>query len=266
MKRDKNSNILTAKAIVSTVIFILLVGCSCSSLKTPKDNQDVFEGQNSYSYEIEVIFDSTSFSDGRFPIYTFSRPVFEETSELAKEINRLFVQEEKEMYKEMRAAEDAFISFPQDIHWESNYPWKHTKLTECVFEKSGVLSFILNEEWYMGGVCNKKIKGYTFDFNSGHKLSIADVLYGDEAQITVILEDMFYLWYENAYGVELTNETYKNNVKKQSGLAANFYLSKDGIHVFCEPYTLPATQYGIDILIPWKRVDLIQQNLVSLTL
>ena len=235
-------------AVVLVMVFGLLPGC----------NNTVSEYVKPYRYEIEITLNNSP-SDGKFPIYTFSRPVFEETSELAKLINQIFIQKQNALYDEMKKEEKAYESFPDDIGWDINNPWTHTELSECSFERLGIISFTLNGEWYMGGVRNGWKVGYTFDFNLGRELKIADVLFGSETQITATLEKEFNAWYERSYGFKLEDEYSKNRIKEQSGSDANFYLSKDGVHIFYEPYTVSGTQNGIDILIPWTRTELVQQ-------
>lgn len=104
----------------------------------------------------------------------------------------------------------------------------------------------------MGGVHNGWKKGYTFDFVLGRELKISDIFCENEEQLKTILANKFYDWLESE--TEIANELFnanKERILEQSGLDANFYLAEDGVHVFYEPYTIPATQNGIDILIPY---------------
>jgi len=237
-------------------IFCLLSACGTAPIKSSEITSDE---KMAYSYKIDTSFDNSS-SNGRNPILTFSRPVFEETSELAKEINQIYAELEKPIIDKMMLNNGPI---PDEVKLLPDYPWHYTELSECTYEKSGIVSFVLNGDWYMGGVQNSWKIGHTFDFTLGRELKINDVLRGDESQITAALENEFYNWYKKENGYEISENSGKDNLKKESGLDTNFYLAGDGLHVIYIPHIATLIQNGIDILIPWTRTDLVRPQWTS---
>jgi len=236
------------------------------SNKTETNNSGSNEAKSNdlYSYEIKMTADNSS-SGSRKVIYKFSRPVFEETSSLAKIINNIYMKKEKDFVNDMNEAGD---SVPKEALSDPEYPHHHTELTECTYEKDGIVSFVTNGDWFMGGVHNSWKTGHTFDFVLGRELKITDILLGNESQIKAALEKEFYKWFSSDIGKpkltlndikkEYLDDMEIEGISKQSGADANFYLADDGVHIFYEPYTISATQNGVDILIPWTRTELIR--------
>jgi len=198
-----------------------------------------------YSYVIRPTYDSSPPGVGN-PLFQFTRPFFQATSELANAANDVYSKMEAEFTAKMEEAKAGYGNEP------GSKDYIYTELTERSYEKDGVVSFVTKSEWFMGGVSNAWITGHTFDFNLGRELKIADVLHGDDAEIAQALESRFYAWYagEGEDPAQLADFE-RTGIAEQSGPDANFYLAGDGVHVFFEPYTVPATQSGIDILIPW---------------
>ena len=205
-----------------------------------------------YAYEIRTTIDTAPYGI-RKPIYQFSRPFFEETSALARAANKVYAGAEadftEEMVKNQIDIEDLYVW--EEGNFDSASPLYDKELTESTYEKDGVVSFVTAGEWFMGGVSNFWRTGHTFDFNRGRELKIADVLRGDEAQAAAALEGEFYAWYAAERGDKALGDTFKASVTEQSGPDANFYLAEDGVHISYRPYTVPATQGGVDILILW---------------
>ena len=202
-----------------------------------------------YSYEIRTALDKKHTAPGGSVIeFKFSRPVFAETSPFAKTANQVYDQAEAEYRSRMEEVIADYGGEP--------YPYGDTRYSTLLcttsYEANGVVSFVLHGEWMMGGVHNSWDIGHTFDFNQGRELKIRDLLQGTDAEITAALENAFYEWYKQEEGTDFSGDEFdKNEIKKQSGPNANFYLAKDGVHVFYEPYVIPATQNGVDILFPW---------------
>jgi len=205
-----------------------------------------------YAYEIRTTVDTSPYGI-RNPVYQFSRPFFDETSALAREANQVYAKAEAEFTAEMKQAnaDNADLYVWEEEYFDPGAPLYYKELTESAYEADGMVSFTTTGEWFMGGVSNFWITGHTFDFNLGRELKITDVLRGDSAQVTAALEGEFYAWYAAERGDRELGDIFKANVTEQSGPAANFYLAGDGVHVCYRPYTVPATQGGVELLIPW---------------
>ena len=224
---------------------------TAANTATMVDKQSV-----TYSYEIHTALEKTHTDPGGGVIeFQFSRPFFAETSPLAKTANQVYDQAEAEYRSRM---EEVVADYGGDPYPYGDVRYS-TLLCTTSYEADGVVSFVLHGEWMMGGVHNSWDIGHTFDFNLGRELKLRDLLQGTDAQITAALENAFYEWYKQEEGSEFSGDEFdKNEIKKQSGPDANFYLDKDGVHVFYEPYVIPATQNGVDILFPWTS-ELVRQ-------
>ena len=228
---------------------LLLLALAACGEKAPESEPTTAPGPaapGDYSYVIRPTYDSYPPGVGN-PLFQFTRPFFQATSELANAANDVYGKMQSAYTAKM---EEAMAGYGNEPGSKDYY---YTELTERTYEKSGVVSFATKGEWFMGGVSNSWITGHTFDFNLGRELSIADLLEGDD--ITAALENAFYAWYagEGEDPAQLADFE-RAGIAEQSGPDANFYLADDGVHVFYEPYTVPATQDGVDILFPWGDV------------
>jgi len=220
------------------VLLTALAACGRTEPAPTVPATDVPTQAAAYGYEIQTAVEETRGNIG----FKFTRPVFSGTSPLVEAANRVYNQMEAE-YKTKMEDEPGDENGPIA-------PWNYTELSGCTYDRGGVLSFTTDGDWFMGGVHNSWITGHTFDFNLGRALKIADFLEGDDAQITAALVD--------AFSRDAAGEDDLTDVEAQSGPDANFYLAGDGVHVFYMPYVVPATQNGVDVLIPWKS-ELIKQ-------
>jgi len=211
------------------VLLTALAACGKAEPEPTEPTTDVPTQAAAYGYEIQTMVDE---NDGI--LFQFSRPVFAGASPLVETANQVYDKMEAD-YKDKMSAE----ANPTDE------PWNYTELSALSYAADGVLSFTTNGDWFMGGVHNSWTTGHTFDFNLGRELKIADFLRGDEEEIRAALVEAF------AREISDSDEDDLTDAEEQSGPDANFYLAKDGVHVFYMPYVVPATQNGVDVLIPW---------------
>jgi len=212
---------------------VLLPALAACGKKTPGPEEPATAPAQpaAYAYEIQTTVD-----ENEGILFQFSRPVFSGSSPLAATANQVYDRMEAD-YKDKMNAE---APNPTDE------PWNYTELSELSYEADGVLSFTTQGDWFMGGVHNSWVTGHTFDFNLGRELKIADFLRGDEEEIRMALVDAFVR--EVVRSIQMSD---MDDAFEQSGADANFYLAHDGVHVFYMPYVVPATQDGVDVLIPW---------------
>ena len=229
---------------------------------TEPAESNAVESPGVYSYEIKTTVDELFTSTQNAVVeFKYSRPVFTETSELAKTVNMIYDQAEIAYKNKMNSLKTGFSDIPPDESGNSEF---YTEICETTYEKNGIISFTSTEDWWIGGVQTRNITGHTFDFKLGRELKISDIIYGDETQITDTLINEFYNWLkqnenlDSAYidDIDIDNMI-KDDIKKQSGPDAKFYLTEEGLHIFYY-YVLPAHQGGIDVLIPWTRTDILR--------
>jgi len=203
-----------------------------------------------YHYTIITTIDQTyDFAQNCTVHFKFSRPVFSGSSPLVDAANAAFDQAESDYKSKMQQAMPSssdMVGINEDQYF--------TETTSCTFEFNLVVSFVLHMSWWMGGVENSSNTGFTFDFAQNKQLKIADILYGTDDQIQQALVDAVY--YQYIY--QHLGDGSAGAFASQSGPDADFYLVYDGVHVFYQPYTINATQDGIDILLPWSRTDLVR--------
>ena len=197
-----------------------------------------------YSYKIKTIIDKTEDN----VTYKFSRPFFEETSNLAKTINQVYNQTEEKFENDMSMANNSEISDATLM-----------QICKVSYEKNGIISFCMDIEWYLGAAVWSPSHYNTFDFNIGRQLRIDDFLLGTEEQIIQLLEKEVTDMVTKEWGAEALDEVTWEEVRAQSGLAANFSLDDKGIRVWYTPPTISYAFHGsADVFIPWTRTDIVR--------
>jgi len=217
-----------------TCAALLMTLAACGRAKPgPEEPTEVPTQAIAYGWEIQLTVEAPR--DGI--LFWFSRPVFAGSSPLVETANQVYDKMEADYKDKMNTGE---ANLTED-------PWNYTELSELSYEADGIFSFVTKGDWFMGGVHNSWITGHTFDFNLGRELKIADFLRGDDEEIRLALVHAF----KGEIGdMDVPGYDYPD-AWEQSGPDANFYLADDGLHVFYMPYVVPATQDGVDVLIPW---------------
>ena len=243
------STITSDSPILSNTATTVIITSTPSIAPTPE-----YIKSDLYSYKIKETV--TTPENVTYVVFSFIRPIFEESSALAKEINKFYDAEETK-YKN---------SFDEIIR-ENDHPYGgssaklYTRTCEKAFESNRIVSFTSSENWYMGGVWRRETLGQTYDFTLGRELKFRDIFYENETQIVNLLIEIC-----SDYRGDMSDPEFAEYVAVYDWLylasSANFYLAEDGIHFFYK-FSYTDLNSGYDMLIPWSRTDVIRPEYLN---
>lgn len=121
-------------------------------------------------------------------------------------------------------------------------PYEFDLRYDVTYDQDGLLSFCAKAMEYTGGAHpNTIMTGKTFDTTLGKELALTDVLKGTQEEVNKQIIDGFTALIDKDKDLYLSDakETLAKDVDK-----AGFYLSKDGVVVYFQLYTLQAYAAG----------------------
>lgn len=177
--------------------------------------------------------------DGRFPG--------------ADTINSCIRENEAEQVK---AAED----FLRNLSEEEEVDYVNVSLSSDIqnipYFDGHYLSFCqYGYEYYSGAHVMPFWTGYTFDLQTGERLELKDIVADSEEQV----KDLESRYYEALIteSPESFWDDALSTVRESAGLKRPFYLGKDGIHFYYEPYSLACYAAGFqEVVIPYEEFDM----------
>lgn len=150
---------------------------------------------------------------------------------------------------EMKKAAEDYIAYAEktvaDMDIDPNVvptPYEFTLRYEVTYDQDGLLSFCTKAMEYTGGAHpNTIMTGKTFDTTLGKELALTDVLKGTKEEVNKQIIDGFTALIDK--NAELYLSDAKENLAKEVD-NAGFYLTKDGVVVYFQLYTLQAYAAG----------------------
>lgn len=150
---------------------------------------------------------------------------------------------------EMKKAAEDYIAYAEktvaDMDIDPNVvptPYEFTLRYEVTYDQDGLLSFCTKAMEYTGGAHpNTIMTGKTFDTTLGKELALTDVLKGTKEEVNKQIIDGFTALIDK--NAELYLSDAKDNLAKEVD-NAGFYLTKDGVVVYFQLYTLQAYAAG----------------------
>ena len=182
------------------------------NVETEKEDKEVPEETPStaglpHKYTIETLNEEITASDGTLlATYDYSYPVFEcndgDDAEYIGTINEMFKNNALEhiSYPELdlEYLEEAYNDAQNDGYWFNPYGYSYS--FDIHTDAKGILSVTENLYFYTGGAHGGMLRdSHTFDVVNGKELSLSDLLYGSNEEITnaftekfLEVEDMFF--------------------------------------------------------------------------
>lgn len=150
---------------------------------------------------------------------------------------------------EMKKAAEDYIAYAEKTVAEMDVdpnvvptPYEFTLRYEVTYDQDGLLSFCTKAMEYTGGAHpNTIMTGKTFDTTLGKELALTDVLKGTKEEVNKQIIDGFTALIDK--NAELYLSDAKENLAKEVD-NAGFYLTKDGVVVYFQLYTLQAYAAG----------------------
>lgn len=179
----------------------------------------------------------------------------------AAEINRILSEYENAVIEDLKA---------YDMEWreeqlkeseeEQIFSFLHYSYSSDIYDISyfdgNYLSFCQQDYDYTGGAHGMPYwLGYTFDLQTGQRLFLADIIENSEEELKDIVTKHF---------AEYINKNPDNfwsdalcSVKEQTDFNSRFYLTKEGIKFYFEPYALACYAAGFQqVVIPYEEFKL----------
>lgn len=150
---------------------------------------------------------------------------------------------------EMKKAAEDYLTYAEktvaDMDIDPNVvptPYEFTLRYDVTYDQDGLLSFCTKAMEYTGGAHpNTIMTGKTFDTTLGKELALTDVLKGTKEEVNKQIIDGFTALIDK--NAELYLSDAKENLAKEVD-NAGFYLTKDGVVVYFQLYTLQAYAAG----------------------
>ena len=192
----------------------------------------------------------------------FERLVVDERFPGAAEINRIFIEKQEEIIayekknavdveQELQAMKEAMPDANPSLHYSYG-----SRISPIYYFDGSYLSFYQEDDDYCGGAHGSLYReGYTFDLQTGKRLTLQDIIGNSEEELKDIVTQYFSVYIdENA---NTFREDAKSSVKEQINLGSDFYLREDGICFYFQPYALAAFAAGFpEVTIPYEEFEI----------
>lgn len=177
----------------------------------------------------------------------YSYPVFPLSFQQASKLNLYYIQKRKKDYDEIRSIRDSSL----EIYPQSNTVYAYDHTFEVTFLSKSLLSILENTYTYTGGAHpNSVTEAHTFSLEDGSELSLIHFFTGSKEEIEKGLKN--YIIKE----IEKTPDDFfpdaVDTVRKMPLDTFHFYIKKEGIVIFFNPYEISPYARG---LVEFKITD-----------
>lgn len=188
----------------------------------------------------------------------FERLVVDERFSGAAEINRIFEDKQEEIvaYEKQNAKDvEGILESTTDPDFSLHYHCV-SLLSPIYYYDGHYLSLYQDDDDYGGGGHGILYReGYTFDLQTGQRLTLQDVIGNDEEELKDIVTQYFSEYIDENAGTFWDDA--KTSVKEQITLESDFYLKEDGICFYFPPYALAPFAAGFpEVTIPYEEFEI----------
>lgn len=170
----------------------------------------------------------------------YAYPVFPETFQHSSALNNFYKAKQKKDYKEIAQFRNS--SYENTLQADRVYAYDHT--FEVTFLSKHFLSILENTYTYTGGAHpNSTTEAHTFSLLTGKELTLENLFLGTRADIEKKVKQFLY------QELEKNPDDYFPDAKKTIADTSldsfHFYISKDGIVIFFNPYEISPYVRGL---------------------
>lgn len=154
-------------------------------------------------------------------IISFQYPQFEGKSSSIKKINKRIKTKSKEFFESdtseyfRRCVQDNIAAYPVPQYTNPTY-YHWTASCKESYNKNGIVSFYMSEDWYAGGVGSYYKYGLNYNLKTGRELSVKDVVSGN-AKVKILKAGKKYckkIGFEKGYDTIRRTKKYKFYFKR----------------------------------------------------
>lgn len=138
----------------------------------PKIKYTIEEDKLEYKDKNGIVRGLVSFS---YPQFIGSSPVFTKINEQLKKKSQKFLTSGNAA----TIAENTAYAIDNHMFYDKYEQFYWKTLCDVSYDKNGIISFCMSEQWYAGGVHNQNTYGLNYDLTTGKKLTINDVISGN---------------------------------------------------------------------------------------
>lgn len=177
--------------------------------------------------------------------YDYSYPVFEcnegDDKEYVEAINKMFRDNAMELVSSTESERQALIEqyeYLAQNNWSWFGPYDYRYGYEIHLDAKGILSVTQTRYSYTGGAHgNARKESHTFDVVAGRELSLSDLLYGTDAEITQAFTNEF---------LKIKDEFFDDPSKivPQEFPTVEYYVDTDGVTAYFQQYQVGSYASG----------------------
>ena len=120
---------------------------------------------------------------------------------------------------------------------EYNQAFLDTAEGEVSYNANGIISVNYTYNWFMGGVFNRNYDGFTYDLNTGERVSLADLLSGSEAEVLTSVQNVYWDAIVEHYGATDTQENARDYFEAKTLNDYKFFVGENGeIYLIADTY------------------------------
>lgn len=228
MKCNKRKKIRKRK-IASCILFFLMLTNSLDAENAyayhiPKTQAEAYPAArinelSSFTYIIKE--DKLEYKDKNGNvrgIVSFSYPQFTGSSSFLTKLNKQLQKKSRKYLNSDNAAnlkESVKYRIDTNSFYDRSEQYYWTTSCTAAYEKDGIISFRMTENWYAGGVHNQSDYGLNYDIKNKKKLTIEDVIAGDSKK--AILKAAKKYCADDATAYNIIKRTKKYNFFLQDG-------------------------------------------------
>ena len=228
------------------VLAVCLVFCGCTDTDTDKatDKQEQkaeetqkIETIDSADYKLERIDESIKDENGNIGFsWFFDKLVIEGTNPAADIINADMDKVSSEFFSDSKRQQITEY-FNNYYNSEYNQAFLDTAEGEVSYNANGIISVNYTYNWFMGGVFNRNYDGFTYDLNTGERVSLADLLSGSEAEVLTSVQNVYWDAIVEHYGATDTQENARDYFEAKTLNDYKFFVGENGeIYLIADTY------------------------------
>lgn len=231
-------------AILVLALCLAVCGCAAKNTDESADKQEPkaeetpkIETIDSAKCKLERVDESITDENGNVGVsWFFDKLVIEDSNPAAKIINADMEQKTSEFFSESKTQE--ITEYYNNIYdSQYNQAFLNTAEGEVSYNSNGIISVSYVQDWFMGGVHNRNYDGFTYDLNTGGRLSLADLLSGSEAEVLTSVQNVYWDAIVEHYGATDTQENARDYFEAKTLNDYKFFVGENGeIYLIADTY------------------------------
>lgn len=239
-------------AILVLALCLAVCGCAAKNTDESADKQEPkaeetpkIETIDSAKCKLERVDESITDENGNIGLsWFFDKLVIEGTNPAADIINADMDKVSSEFFSDSKRQQITEY-FNNYYNSEYNQAFLNTAEGEVSYNSNGIISVSYVQDWFMGGVFNRNYDGFTYNLNTGERLSLADLLSGSEAEVLTSVQNVYWDAIIEHYGATDTQENARDYFEAKTLNDYKFFVGENGeIYLIADTYEFASGAAG----------------------